>query len=146
MTTPRRGWRSTIRVRLTMLYAVAFFLAGAMLVALMYVFLGQALERQLTARVGITQHVPESTATEPAAQQRAHEVQPELRAQFERDRDDTLNTMLIASLVALGVVGVLAGGFGWLLAGRALQPLQQITATARRVADRSLHERIALDG
>jgi len=129
-----------------MLYAVAFFLAGAMLVALMYVFLGQALERQLTARVGITQHVPESTATEPAAQQRAHEVQPELRAQFERDRDDTLNTMLIASLVALGVVGVLAGGFGWLLAGRALQPLQQITATARRVADRSLHERIALDG
>src|SRR6266542_1623641 len=146
MTTPRRGWRSTIRVRLTMLYAVAFFLAGAMLVALMYVFLGQALERQLTARVGITQHVPESTATEPAAQQRAHEVQPELRAQFERDRDDTLNTMLIASLVALGVVVVAAGGFGWLLAGRALHPLQQITATARRVADRSLHERIALDG
>jgi signal transduction histidine kinase len=32
------------------------------------------------------------------------------------------------------------------MAGRALQPLQQITATARRVADRSLHERIALDG
>jgi signal transduction histidine kinase len=54
--------------------------------------------------------------------------------------------MLIASLVALGVVGVIAGGFGWLLAGRALHPLQQITTTARRVADRSLHERIALDG
>jgi nitrate/nitrite-specific signal transduction histidine kinase len=29
---------------------------------------------------------------------------------------------------------------------RALRPLQQITATARRVADRSLDERIALDG
>jgi signal transduction histidine kinase len=43
-------------------------------------------------------------------------------------------------------VGVAAAGFGWLLAGRALHPLQQITATARRVADRSLHERIALDG
>ncbi len=54
--------------------------------------------------------------------------------------------MLIASLVALGVIGVAAGGFGWLLAGRALAPLQHITATARRVADRSLHERIALDG
>ena len=146
MTTPRGWWRSTIRMRLTLLYAAAFFLAGAALVALMYIFLGQALERQLTARVGITQHLAESNPTEPTSQQRAHELQQELRAQFERDRDDTLNAMLIASLVALGVVGVLAGGFGWLLAGRALQPLQQITATARRVADRSLHERIALGG
>jgi signal transduction histidine kinase len=32
------------------------------------------------------------------------------------------------------------------MAGRALRPLHDITATARRVADRSLHERIALDG
>jgi signal transduction histidine kinase len=63
-----------------------------------------------------------------------------------RARDETLNSMLVASLVLLGVVGVVAAGLGWLLAGRALQPLQQITATARRVADRSLHERIGLDG
>jgi len=41
MTTPRRWWRSTIRVRLTLLYAVAFFLAGAALVALMYLLLGR---------------------------------------------------------------------------------------------------------
>jgi signal transduction histidine kinase len=54
--------------------------------------------------------------------------------------------MLVASFVLLGVVGVVAAASGWLLAGRALHPLQQITATARRVADRSLHERIALDG
>jgi hypothetical protein len=32
--------------------------------------------------------------------------------------------MLIASLIALGVVGVIAAGFGWLLAGRALSPKQ----------------------
>jgi signal transduction histidine kinase len=146
MTTAGRWWRSTIRVRLTLLYAGAFFLAGAALVAVMYFFLGQALDRQLTARVGITEHFPELTPTEPGSPQRAHELQEELRAQFEQDRDDTLNSMLIASLIALGAVGVIAGGFGWLLAGRALHPLQQITATARRVADRSLHERIALEG
>jgi signal transduction histidine kinase len=145
MTNPRR-WRSTIRVRLTLLYAGAFFLAGAVLVAVMYLVLGQALDRQVTARVGITEHLPELSATEPGAQQAAHEAQEELRAQFQRDRDDTLNTMLVASLIALGGVGVIAGGAGWLLAGRALHPLQRITATARRVADRSLHERIALDG
>ncbi|WP_181428480.1 DUF1254 domain-containing protein [Mycolicibacterium moriokaense] len=39
-----------------------------------------------------------------------------------------------------------AGGFGWLLAGRVLRPLQEVTATTRRVADRHLHERISLDG
>jgi signal transduction histidine kinase len=146
MTTARRWWRSTIRVRLTLLYAGAFLLAGAALVALMYAFLGQALDRQLTARVGITEHLPELSATGPNARQRAHEAQDKLRAQFQQDRDDTLGTMLIGSLVALGVVGVASAGFGWLLAGRALHPLQQITATARRVADRSLHQRIALHG
>ncbi len=146
MTDPHRRWRSTIRVRLSLLYAGAFFLAGAALVGLMYFFMGQALDRQVTARIGITQHLQQSNGTEPASQQRAHQQQEELRAQFEQDRDDTLNSMLVTSLVALAVVGVAAGGLGWLLAGRALHPLQQITATARRVAARSLHERIALDG
>jgi signal transduction histidine kinase len=134
----RRWLRSTIRVRLTLLYAGTFFLAGGILVALMYFYLGLSLDHQLTAR---------ATSTE---QLRSHQVPPALadqyRAQFQQDRDDTRREMLIASLVALGVIGVAAGGFGWLLAGRALRPLQDITATARRVADRSLHERIALDG
>jgi signal transduction histidine kinase len=146
MTAPRRWWRSTIRVRLTLLYAGAFFLAGAVLVAVMYFVLRAALDRQVTARVGIAEHVPESSTTAPGSTQAAHAAQEALRAQFLQDRDDTLNTMLIASLIGLGVVGVVAGGFGWVLAGRALHPLQQVTATARRVADRSLHERIALDG
>ena len=146
MSNPRRRWRSTIRVRLTLFYAGAFFLAGAVLVGLMYFFMGQALDRQVTSRFGITEHLPESTSTEPDSQQRAHEAQDALRAQFQQDRDDTLDSMLIASLIALSAVGVVAGGFGWFMAGRALHPLQQITATARRVADRSLHERIALEG
>jgi signal transduction histidine kinase len=133
-------------VRLTLFYAGAFFLAGAVLVGLMYFFMGQALDRQVTSRFGITEHLPESTSTEPDSQQRAHEAQDALRAQFQQDRDDTLDSMLIASLIALSAVGVVAGGFGWFMAGRALHPLQQITATARRVADRSLHERIALEG
>jgi signal transduction histidine kinase len=146
MTTPRRWWRPTIRVRLTLLYAGTFFLAGAALVALMYLFLGQALDRQLTTRLGITQHLPDQAASQPGSPQPNHALQEDLRAQFQRDRDDTLDAMLIASLVALGIVGIAAGGLGWLLAGRALQPLQQITATARRVADGSLHERIAFHG
>jgi signal transduction histidine kinase len=144
MTARRPPWRSPIRVRLTLLYAGAFFLAGGLLIAVMDIYMGQALDRQVTARLGITQHL--ATSDTPAAQQAAHRQQEALRAQFKRDRNDTLNSMLVASLVALGAVGLTAGGFGWLLAERALRPLQQITATAQRVADGSLHERIALDG
>jgi signal transduction histidine kinase len=132
-----RWWQSTIRVRLTLLYAGAFFLAGAILVAFLYLDLGRSLDRQLTARMAFIE------------QFRAHappELVDQLRAQFEQDRDHTLRAMLIASLVSLGGIGVAAGGFGWLLAGRALRPLQEIIVTARRVADRSLHQRIALDG
>jgi signal transduction histidine kinase len=134
----KRWWRSTIRVRLTLLYAGAFFLAGAILVAFMYLYLGLSLDHQLSGRAASTEQL------------RTHEVPPELadqlQTQYRQGRDDTLRAMLVASLAALGVIGVAAGGFGWLLAGRALRPLQDITATARRVADRSLHERIALDG
>jgi signal transduction histidine kinase len=157
---PRRRWRPTIRLRLTLLYAGAFFLAGAALVALLYVFVAQALDRQLAARLEATQHLAEQAPAQPGAgatgtaggsSQQAHQLQADLRAQLQQQRDDTLGTMLVASLVALGVVGVAAAGFGWLLAARALAPLQQITATARRVAQASghaggLHERIALDG
>jgi signal transduction histidine kinase len=127
MTIRRPWWRSTIRVRLTLLYAGAFFVAGAVLVALIYLYLAQVLSHQLTVR---------DTAV----------VHDAVGAEFQRAREGTLNTMLVASLVLLGVIGVVAAAFGWLLAGRALHPLHQITATARRVADRSLHERIALDG
>jgi signal transduction histidine kinase len=150
--TTSRGWRwagaSTIRVRLTLLYAGAFFLAGAVLVALMYFFMAQALDRQMAGRVLITEeNLQNLTAFEPGSPRVvAGEVQAALQVQFRQDRDATLNTILIASLISLGVVGVIAGGFGWFLAGQALHPLQQITATARRVADRSLHERIGLTG
>ncbi len=41
------------------------------------------------------------------------------------------------------IVSVVAG---WLLAGRALRPLRQITGTARRVSGENLGERIALEG
>lgn len=63
-----------------------------------------------------------------------------------REQNDTLNSMLLWGSVALAIVALVGMGFGWLMAERALRPLARITETARRVAGRSLHERIALDG
>jgi signal transduction histidine kinase len=133
----RRWWRPTIRTRLALLYAGAIFLAGIVLVALLHLYLGQTLSQQLTVQGAVT---------EKSLEHQSEAVHDVFRDQFRRARDATLHTMLIGSLISLGVVGVAAAVLGWLLAGRALRPLQQITATARRVADRSLHERIALDG
>jgi signal transduction histidine kinase len=41
---------------------------------------------------------------------------------------------------------VLSAALGWFAAGRVLRPVSEITATARRVSNESLHERIALEG
>jgi signal transduction histidine kinase len=130
--TPGHRWRVTIRLRLTLLYAGAFFLAGTVLIALMYFTLSQVLNHQ-SAATGTLQHL-------------SPDLGHVFRTESQRQRADILDTMLAASVVLLAVVGLGAGGVGWLLAGRALRPLAQVTATARRVADRSLHERIALEG
>jgi signal transduction histidine kinase len=61
-------------------------------------------------------------------------------------RDQTLGSLVRRGTLALGGVAVAGVWLGWLAAGRTLRPLKQITGTARRVADRSLHERIALGG
>jgi signal transduction histidine kinase len=47
----------------------------------------------------------------------------------------------VLALTALGSLGL-----GWVVAGRVLRPLQRITATAKRLSERTLHQRIALDG
>lgn len=136
----------TIRWRLTLLYAAALFTAGAILIALMYFYLRQSLEnntggnalslaQQFLNERGPRVNHPVMTGLVNAISEQA-----------ERQRQDTLREMLVWSLFSFAVVGIAAGGFGWLLAGRALRPLQRVTATARRVSEGSLHERIALEG
>ncbi|WP_067652143.1 sensor histidine kinase [Nocardia harenae] len=139
--------RRTIRLRLTALYAGAFFAAGAVLIALIYLYLSQFLGRQ-PGDGGAPQLVREFLAANPERPRAGHaaELFSALGEQAAQRRRDTLEAMLLWSLLCLGAVGIGAAGFGWLVAGRVLQPLQRITATARRVAGTSLHERIALDG
>ena len=59
---------------------------------------------------------------------------------------DALHRLVVEYLFALGVMTMIAVGTGWLLAGRALRPLRDITATARRVSGENLGERIGLVG
>ncbi|MER5431652.1 HAMP domain-containing sensor histidine kinase [Streptomyces sp. NPDC002588] len=88
---------------------------------------------------------PESAGNEDltAYKEQARAAAQQLRADF---RKRTLKPLLVGGSVALGLFA--AGGLliGWLVSGRTLRPISRITATARRVADRSLHERIGLTG
>jgi signal transduction histidine kinase len=130
-------WHSTIRTRLTLHYAMAFFAAGAILIAVMLVFLHHVLDGEFTARIDAMAQVRDHL---PAG------LEQQLADRIAADRGHLLRLMGIATAIALVAVGLVATGIGWLMADRALRPLARITATARRVAERSLHERIALRG
>ncbi len=152
------GYPWTIRTRLSLLYAGAFFVAGATLIAFMYLFLGQVLEQQFMIRadppidIGAPASLPatgdsaEAVPGPPPSADGGTTTRRVIDVMIRRARVDTLQTMLIASSVIVALLTVAAGVIGWLVAGQALLPLRDITATARRVADRNLHERIALAG
>lgn len=134
-----------IRTRLTVLYAGALFLAGALLIGLIYFYLEQSLDHRPGAALQATiRHFAEQRGGRSFP--RLDNLLTMVTNQAEQQRQALMHGMLRWSLTALVMVSVLACGAGWLLAGRALRPLQEVTATARRVAGRSLHERIALHG
>jgi signal transduction histidine kinase len=146
-------------MRLTVLYGGLFLFAGVVLLGVTYLLVEQSLDNR-GAKAALALEVPKSKLladpntmvkfTDGSALpiDKAADLINKQQAQF---RQDTLNSMLTQGGVALVVVGVAAFGFGWLMAERALRPVHEITATARRVAagagaDRGLHERIALAG
>src|SRR4029453_15184086 len=59
---------------------------------------------------------------------------------------DAMRAFLQTMLGVLGLTALLSLGLGWVVAGRVLRPLQRITATARRLSERTLHQRITLEG
>jgi signal transduction histidine kinase len=141
----------TIRGRLTAIYGGLFFLAGAVLVGLTYLVVWQILNRATpkaqdaaTLRALFTKFF-DKPETEPGQFDKLAQYVQDIAVQ---QRADVLNGLLIQSVAALVVVGVIAVALGWLLAGRALQPVHRITETAKRIAGpgRGLHERIDLSG
>ncbi len=160
----------TIRMRLTVLYGGLFLLAGIILLGVTYLLVAQRLDAvgpptgtlislQAPGSGGGLPEQPSTSSdlvggtarfadgrTLPAA-----DAVREINQQQVRLRTEALNSLLTQGGIALLVVGLVAIGFGWLVAERALRPVHQITATARRVAaattaHRGLHERIALPG
>jgi signal transduction histidine kinase len=150
-----------LRGRLTVLYGGLFLVAGAVILALLYLVVQGRLEQELGSEAAddriamVRQEAAESgrdTVTLPDGSTVPVE---ELAAQIQQGREDikdaALDTLLVqGSLVVLGI-GLAAGATGWIVAGRGLRPLHAITGTAERIAnargpERDLSERIAMTG
>ncbi|MEO3929066.1 HAMP domain-containing sensor histidine kinase [Micromonosporaceae bacterium B7E4] len=130
-----RRW--TIRTRLTVIYGGCFLLAGVALLAVTYLLVQHSLDTQ--GEGGITISSAQNQSGSASSQVGLDQIREQIH-------DDTLRSLLTQGGFALGGVGLVAVGFGWLVAERVLRPLHSVTETARRVADRNLHERIALTG
>jgi signal transduction histidine kinase len=142
-------YRLGIRARLTVLYGGMFLLAGAALIGIFYLlFRNNYPGGQDVA--GLLGHPKEIRPGEVITfRSGAKLTLPDVRsigARLDAHRSRVLDRLLRQCLVALALVALAAGVLGWWMAGRALRPVRRITATARRVAGRNLHERIALTG
>lgn len=121
---------STLRWRLTALYGALFLAAGVTMLTIVYVLLSRRIPRAPRVNIG-------GVAVRREARQAI------LRA-LNNQRERALHELVVQSLIALAVVTVIAGVLGWVVAGRALRPLRDITATAQRLSTHNLGERINL--
>jgi signal transduction histidine kinase len=118
--------RPTVRLRLTLLYAGVFLLAGAALLTVSYIL------------------VRNNITTDPVADgSPADELRRAVQREVAADALDHLRVKYAIALIAMTAFSVL---LGWIVAGRALSGLQKITAAARSVSQDNLDQRIALEG
>ncbi len=135
----------TVRLRLTVLYGLVFLVSGAVLLTIGYELVRHNLNgglgnfRQELQRLGLRPPFPRPFLGGSPGGGVIEALRAQLRAQ-------ELHRLLFEYLLALGAMTMVSVAAGWLLAGRALRPLRDITATARRVSGENLGERIALSG
>jgi signal transduction histidine kinase len=135
----------TIRLRLTAMYAGVFLVCGAALLTLGYLLVRRNLEGHhplhvALRRLGLSQRARATVFTPGShTDELIHAIERQVINQ-------ALHTLLLEYVVALVLMTLLSSVIGWLLAGRALAPLRDITATARRVSSENLGERIGLRG
>ena len=157
-----------MRLRLTALYVGLFLASGACLLVITYFLVARQLPGTLSvqsitgggAGAGTSQEIvsggaagtsaitacaPPQDGTVPTPEQ-VSACDQAAQAEAAGLRRDTLDQLLIESGIALGIMAVASVGLGWLMAGRVLSPLRTITAAARRISARSLHQRIAMTG
>lgn len=129
----RRRLRPTLRLRLTLLNGILLVGAGAVLIGLAWLLLDDA------ALPAQQLHAGTQVVLADGSELDAHEWQRQLVGEAEQE----LLAKGLLALLGIGVVGVVGA---YLVAGRALRPLHQVTATAQRLGEETLDERIRYTG
>jgi signal transduction histidine kinase len=130
----QRWFRPTLRLRLTLLNGVLLVGGALVLMLLAWLLVGQA--------IGSTPLLPEGTRlidTTTGADADIGQLRDELVAEARRD-------LLIEGLIAVVIVGIAGVAGAYVVAGRALRPLQQVTTTAQALTGDTLDQRIRYVG
>ncbi len=142
------------RSRLTLLYTSLFTLGGAALIGIIYLLVAHTLHTAPTTTLPPSTQDALSRCVAaagsgggPAAMDKCAALYANgVRAGASAQRSTTLAHMVTYSLLSLAGVTVLAAVVGWLVAGRILRPVHQLTAAARAASEQNLSQRIALRG
>lgn len=135
--------RGSLRLQLTFVFGLLFFLAAFAVLAGVLILIVRYWDQHRFGASLQDYAKFDPPLTERQRQQAHHWVSGQPAYGGEVMRSDLRWMVKWGSLVVLGV-GVSATAAGWMVAGRLLRPLAQITHTAERIAGRTLHERIAL--
>jgi signal transduction histidine kinase len=137
----------TLRLRMTAMYGLLFLISGAVLLTIGYELarhnLTPGYDRGELRRI-LGTPLPRPFGFGPGSVGARYSAA--IAAIHAQLRADELHRLMIEYIFALGGMTIVSVVAGWLLAGRALRPLRDITATARRVSGENLGERIALKG
>ncbi|MEV6963840.1 HAMP domain-containing sensor histidine kinase [Hamadaea sp. NPDC051192] len=163
--------RLSIRVRLTLLYSAVFFVFGAIVVGVSYALVAslstvvppsstspgavgarEGSERDMffmehpEAFIDYCRQIVDTTTDENLRRKCESAFREGVRAGAQSQRDITLSHLLQYSVITLVVVTLLAALAGWLVAGRVLRPVHQITAAAQAASEHNLSARVGLAG
>jgi len=137
------SWQS-IRFRLSVQYSALVFGLGGGLLGLVYL----AIQRGLRAETMMA-HLWEGRRVVLDSGQVVvlpHYREVEVRAIESIYNEIVLNEVASFTLIAIGLLFLLSIVVGWIMSGRVLKPVGEITGVAREIQASDLSRRIALDG
>jgi signal transduction histidine kinase len=136
----RAAPRRTVRLRLTALYGTLFLASGTGLLVI----------TNLLARGWPWPPVPvpahPSHTGHPRGLTPTASVVHQLQAESARQHAAAMNQLLAESAIALGIMAVVSVALGWLVAGRVLRPLREMTTATQRISADNLAERLGMPG
>ncbi|MFW0796272.1 HAMP domain-containing sensor histidine kinase [Gordonia sp. CPCC 205515] len=142
---PLPGVVRTVRMRLALTTSIWLFLISGLILLGVYVALAATIDARQLDPVTVKRFMRKSDGSlvyKPGESFQA----ADLASVEQAVNQSTLETLRNYSLIALAVISLISILVGWLVAGRMLRPIGEMTATAQRLRASDLSERIHASG